>query len=117
MAFPLANTAISRAAVSCWKLLGSYKGIDRKFLLVRVRPGDRPRKRPYRGTGTQIGIRLGCPAPRGVGERASAAGHGVCAGGNHHTLILRTLKLPTDGNEHTVLPVGSDKDPVALKFP
>src|SRR5215203_4893944 len=84
-----------------------------------VRLGDRPRIRPRGGTGALVDLRGDGPAPRGVGERAGAAGHGVSARGSEHTLAAaaRTLKVPIDGQEHTVRPVGPDEDRGAAKVP
>jgi len=89
----------------------------RKFLLVRVRPGDRPRKCPQGRTGAQVGLRGDCSAPRGVGERAGATGHGVSTRGSDQTLIFRGLKPPTGGKEYSVLLVGPDEDKGGVKVP
>jgi len=89
----------------------------RKFLLVRVRSGDRPRKCPQGRTGAQVGLRGDCSAPRGVGERAGATGHGVSTRGSDQTLIFRGLKPPTGGKEYSVLLVGPDEDKSGVKVP
>lgn len=91
---------------------GSLPGVEllRKLLLVRVWPGDRPCVRPCGGIGAQVDPREGCPTPGGVGECSGAAGHGESTRGSDHTLVLRSLKLPTAGKEHTVLSVGADQD-------
>ena len=88
-------------------------------LLVRVRLGDRPRIRRLGRTRAQVELRLDCPAPRGVGERSGPAGNSVSSRGSDHTLAAPTLalKLPTDGKEHAVLPVGPDNDCGAAKVP
>src|SRR5262249_5433622 len=57
------------------------------------------------------------PAPRSVGKRASAAGHGVDTHGSEHALVFRTLKTPADVKEHAVFPISADDDRSAAKVP
>ena len=88
-------------------------------LLVRVRLGDRPRICPTGGTRAQVELRRDCSAPGGVGERASPAGDDINSRGSDHTFVgpALTLKVPTDGKEHAVRPVGPDDDCGAAKIP
>src|SRR5262245_12174913 len=67
--------------------------------------------------GAHVPQRFICPAPGGVGERPGSAGYDISTSGNAQTLVLRSLKPPTDGNEHTVLFVGAHDDRGTVKVP
>src|SRR5215813_1516161 len=68
-------------------------------------------------SGAHVPHRFIYPAPSGVGERPGAAGYGISTSRSAHTLILRSLKPPTDGKENAVFPVGPDDDRGTVKVP